>query len=100
MKAPPRGARVELRCKGERCPFERRRSAKMRKGAITLFKQLPPRKVTAARARRFRPGQRLQLRITAPAHIGKVVVYKLRRGRAPDGKLRCLPPGAAATGRC
>ncbi len=100
VKGPPRGARVELRCKGERCPFERRRSTKVRKRAITLFKQLPSRKVTKARARRFRPGQRLQLRITAPAHVGKVVVYKLRRGRAPDGKLRCLPPGAARPSRC
>ena len=66
----------------------------MRKGAITIFKEIKPTKVVGKRKRSFRAGQRLQLRVTAPGHIGKVVKYRLRKGRIPSGRNFCLPPGA------
>ncbi len=31
--------------------------------------------------------------MTAPGHIGKVVRFKLAKGRIPKGKVLCLPPG-------
>ena len=88
VKAPPQGAVAELRCKGRKCPFKRKRVKRIRKNRIDVFKAL------TERQRRFRPGQRLQLRITAPGHIGKVVKYRLRKGRIPSGRTFCLPPGA------
>jgi hypothetical protein len=91
----PKGGKAELRCKGKKCPFKRKSSKKRRKGAITLFKEIKPRKVVGKKQRSFRAGQRLQLRITAPGHIGKVVKYRLRKGRIPSGRTLCLPPGAA-----
>jgi hypothetical protein len=88
VKAPPQGAVAELRCKGRRCPFRRKRVSRIRSNRIDVFKAL------SKRQRRFRPGQVLQLRITAPGHIGKVVRFRLRRGRIPNGQTLCLPPGA------
>ena len=90
----PRGGKVELRCKGRKCPYKRKSSKKRRKGDITLFKEIKPRKVVGKKQRTFRAGQTLQLRITAPNHIGKVVKYRLRKGRIPSGQPLCLRPGA------
>lgn len=90
----PRGGKVQLRCKGKKCPYKRKSSKKRRKGDITLFKEIKPRKVVGKKQRTFRAGQRLQLRITAPGHIGKVVKYKLRKGRIPSGRNFCLRLGS------
>ena len=90
----PAGAKAQLRCKGRRCPYKRKSSKRVRKGAITIFKEIKPTKVVGKRKRSFRAGQRLQLRVTAPGHIGKVVKYRLRKGRIPSGRTFCLPPGA------
>jgi hypothetical protein len=89
----PRGGKVQLRCKGKKCPFKRKGSKKRRKGDITLFKEIKPRNVVGKKQRTFRGGQRLQLRITAPGHVGKVVKYRLRKGRIPSGRNFCLPVG-------
>ncbi len=90
----PKGGKVELRCKGRKCPYKRKSSKRRRKGAITIFKEIKPTKVVGKRKRSFRAGQRLQLRVTAPGHIGKVVKYRLRKGRIPSGRNFCLPSGA------
>jgi PKD domain len=91
----PKGGKVELRCKGKKCPYKRMSSKKRRKRAITLFKEIKPRKVVGKKKRSFRAGQRLQLRITAPGYIGKVVKYRLRKGRIPSGQTFCLPLGSS-----
>ena len=88
VKAPPKGAVAELRCRGRRCPFARKRTSRVRRNRIDVLR------VLSKRQRRFRPRQTLQLRITAPGHIGKVVKFRLRRGRIPSGRTFCLPPGA------
>jgi len=90
----PRGGKAELRCKGKKCPFKRKSSKKRRNTNITLFSEVKASKVAGKKARRFRAGQRLELRITAPEHIGKVVRYRLKKGKIPSGKTLCLPPGA------
>jgi hypothetical protein len=97
----PTGGKAQLRCKGRRCPFRRFSSTKRRNGAITLFKEIKPTRVVGKRKRSFRAGQRLQLRITAPGHIGKVVKYRLRKGRIPSASAPlCLPPGATKPATC
>jgi hypothetical protein len=97
----PPGAKAQLRCKGRKCPFKRKSSTRVRKGAITLFKEIKARNVVGKRQRTFRAGQRLQLRITAPGFVGKVVKYRLRKGRIPSGSPPlCLPPGATKPSKC
>jgi hypothetical protein len=90
----PKGGKAQLRCKGKKCPFKRITSKKRRKRAITLFKEIKPAKVVGKKKRSFRAGQRLELRITAPGYIGKVVRYKLKKGKIPSGRILCLPEGA------
>ena len=100
----PKGARAELRCarRGARkCPFRRRSSRKIRKGAITLFREVKASRVRGKENRAFRAGQRLELRITAKGFVGKVVRYDLKKSKIPSGRNLCLPEGAKrARKRC
>jgi PKD domain len=96
----PRGSAAQLRCSGKGCRFQSRRFTKQRKGDITLYKNVKPAKVVKMRSRRFRAGQTVQLRVTAPGYVGKIVDYKLRRRKLPVGDVRCLAPGARRPHRC
>ena len=96
----PARAKLQLRCSGKRCPFKRKSSKRVRKNAITLYKEIETAQVVGKRRRTFRAGQKLQVRITAPGFIGKVVKYKLRKGRIPVGRKLCLPLGASKPARC
>jgi hypothetical protein len=90
----PGGAEAELRCKGRRCPIRRTRMfTPGKRGAIDVVKPLD------IDQRRFRAGQRLDLRISAPGHVGQVLRFNLRRGREPDALQRCMPIGSAAIRR-
>ena len=42
----------------------------------------------------------MQVRITAPGFVGKVVRWKLKKGRQPVGKVLCLPEGANRARKC
>jgi Putative metal-binding motif len=88
--APP-GARVRVRCLGKRCRFGRREATVDAKGAVNLLPRI---------RRRLRPRTTLEVTVTAPNMIGKVVRYKMRRGKEPLVRRLCLPPGAAKPGRC
>jgi hypothetical protein len=92
----PKGGKLELRCdrrKSEKCPFKRKSSKRRRGSAITLFKSVKASKAARKKQRRFRAGQRLDVRITASGYIGKVVRYELKKGKIPNGKQLCLRPG-------
>jgi hypothetical protein len=93
VKDLPAGAKVQLRCRGRRCPV-RRKTVKPRGERANVARAL------GRKRRRFRARQTLQVRITAPGMIGKVVRYRLRRRRAPVGKVLCLPPGSRKPVRC
>jgi hypothetical protein len=45
------------------------------------------------RHHRLRPGTRIEVRITAPNRIGKVVRFTIRRHHTPRARTLCLPPG-------
>jgi len=92
---PPQGTKVQLRCKGRKCPFKKKTYTRFRKGSIRVAKELKPAKVIKKESRKFRRGQRVQLRITADGFIGKVVNYKIPKKGTPTGKPRCLPIGAS-----
>jgi hypothetical protein len=98
--APPAGSAAQIRCKGRKCPFQSRRFTKFKKGNIVMYKLLSPRKAVKKRNRHFRAKQVVQVRVTAPGYIGKVVKFKLKRGKNPVGKVLCLPPGAAKPSTC
>ena len=98
--APPKGSAAQIRCKGRKCPFQSRRFTKFKKGDIVMYKLLGPRKAVKKKNRHFRAKQVIQVRVTAPGYIGKVVKFKLKRGKNPVGKVLCLPPGAAKPSKC
>jgi hypothetical protein len=88
----PAGGRVELRCRGRRCPVRRVRSGR---SSVDLAKR-----IRRAKRGHFRAGQTIEVRISAAGRIGKVVRYRLRKRRAPDGRVLCLPPGRSTPTRC
>ncbi len=98
--APPKGSAVQVRCAGKGCRFQSRRFTKRRRNAITPYKLVGAKKVVKQKRRRFRAGQTVQVRITAPGFVGKVVKWKLKKGRQPVGKVLCLPEGANRPRKC
>jgi len=78
VAALPARAVVRLRCTGRGCPFRSR----------TLERPGEPLSVPGLRA-----GQTIQVLITAPAHDGKLVRWRLRSSRTPVAGTRCVPLG-------
>ena len=87
----PAGATVQLRCRGKGCPFKRKRFP-VRNGRADASK--------AVRKGKLRRGTRIQVRITKPGAIGKVVIYEVPKKGLPRGRVRCLPPGATKPATC
>jgi hypothetical protein len=85
-----RGATVDVRCKGEGCPFRSRRlSAKG--SSVTLTKLFDS---------ELAPGSSIELRITQAGFVGKVYRFVTRPGKAPRSKVLCLPPGSSKPVAC
>jgi hypothetical protein len=83
----PAGAVVRVRCRGRRCPFNRRTVASP--GGTSLD-------VRAALGRaggRLRAGQTLEVLVTAHAHNGKLVRWRLRPATPPRAATLCVPLG-------
>jgi hypothetical protein len=90
----PAIAEAELRCKGRRCPLRRTRIfTPSRRGVIDVVKPLD------VDQRRFRAGQRVDLRISVPGRIGQVLRFNLERGKQPRALRRCMPIGSTAIRR-
>jgi hypothetical protein len=87
----PQGARVEVRCRGEHCPFARRTAVANAKGKAGLRKFFK---------HRLRPPFTIDVRVTYPNTIGKVARFSVKRAEAPGMKRLCLPPGAKKPRRC
>jgi hypothetical protein len=89
----PSHGQVRIRCRGKNsgCPFGARklRVKKHRAVATKLFKRA-----------QLEPGTVLELRITAPDTMGRVVRYRMRSHRLPKRTTLCLPPGAKKPGKC
>ena len=87
----PAGGSVQVRCKGDGCPFKRKRIRvrDTRADASKVVRKGKPRR-----------GAVIQVRITKPGMIGKVVIYRVPKRGLPVGKVRCLPPGASKPARC
>jgi hypothetical protein len=93
--APP-GSALEVRCTGGKrrgCPFKRRSVTLKPDGSASMTKLFK---------KAFRKGAVLEVWLTAPNSIGKVVRFEVERGRdrRPRGRTLCLQPGAAKPGKC
>jgi hypothetical protein len=83
----PHGARISVRCRGEGCP----RRTLARSAAVTRLRSFE---------RNLRAGIRLEIRVRLAGFIGKHTVIRIRRGRSPSRRDRCLFPGLARPARC
>ena len=90
----PAGVTIQLRCRGRGC-FKRVRQVKLRRAtrSVDLRRRF-------LRRARLRPRAVLEVRVLAPASIGKVVRFKVRRTKLPTRRVLCLPPGARRPTRC
>jgi PKD repeat protein len=85
----PRGARVNVRCRGRGCPY---RGRSVTAGARPVrFRRLE---------RVLRPGAVLEIFVTEPGKVGKYTRFRIRAGRRPARKDACVRPGASRPTRC
>lgn len=81
----PRGALVEVRCKGKGWPFRvsRVRAPRGGTGATTLVR------IKRMHGRSLRAGTLLEIRVTAGGRVGKHVAFRFRARQAPVRKDGC-----------
>ena len=91
----PAGATLEIRCKGRGCPFKRKTRAQAK--AVARLNLVKAFKLGRTR---LRPKAVLEVRITAPASVGKAVVFRIRDRKLPTSRNLCLPPGATKGVEC
>jgi Putative metal-binding motif len=89
--APP-GATVTVRCLVRPCKLRRRAVVVGSDGKASVTRLF--------RRRRIRVRTVVEVRITYPNTIGKVVRYRLRPRRIPPSRVLCLPPGLAKPVGC
>ena len=83
----PRGVTISVRCRGDGCP----RRTLARSAALTRLRSFE---------RHLRAGIRLEIRVTRAGFIGKHTVIRIRRGKSPWRRDRCLFPGSSVPARC
>ncbi len=83
-------AEVSVRCTGAGCPHPR--SFRPSKHSVKLNGMFA--------GRRFGPGTVIQLLITAPNSVGRLVRWTMVAGAHPKRTVRCLPPGNRRTVVC
>jgi hypothetical protein len=91
VSALPGGAKLALLWAGVGCPFARRTITSHRKH-LSLTYLLADAKLA--------PGVTLEVEITERGFVGKALIFKIRRGRAPTVAASCLPPGSHKPVRC
>ena len=96
----PAGATVELRCGRKRKP-KRSGCGRLKRSSSVIPKARQRLALTGLlRKRRLHRGTVIQVRITAPQAIGKVLRYRIRASRAPKVGRLCLQPGATRPSSC
>jgi plastocyanin len=80
----PRGARTEVRCSGDDCPFAKRRYTHRSAVAANVWR------LRRLDGRFLRVGIRLQVFVMRAKTIGRYTRFKIRRGRPPQRVDRCL----------
>jgi hypothetical protein len=86
----PRCSLVRVSCRGRSCPARRVNSRYMGRRPLR-FRRFE---------RRLRAGAVLTVRISKNDLIGKYTQFRIRRGKAPKRRDRCLRPGETQGSRC
>ena len=87
----PGDGRVRVSCKGRGCPFKAKTFKPDKRRRVSLTRSF--------RNRRLGVKTKLEIRITAPGAIGKIVTYTMRPKRAPSASARCLAVGSSKPAR-
>jgi hypothetical protein len=88
----PRGARVEVRCRGRSCPFKKPKRVARRSATVRLARVFRDRWLTS--------GTRIEIRVTKPSAIGSVTRFAIRKfPKLPKKSSLCLRPGAKTPSR-
>jgi len=96
----PLGAAVTVRCRGRGCPFRHRsRTIKPTKGSGASGRPGVVRLRRLGR-RLLRAGAVLKVLVSSPGSVGKYTRFRIRRGRVPLRRDRCLPPATATPIPC
>ena len=93
VRGVPAGARISVRCQARGCPRSWSRRYARSRESLNL------RRLVKLAGRRLQPGT-LEIRVTAPNRVGKVVRWTLRRGRPPLTRSLCLPAGETTPRAC
>lgn len=106
----PEGSTLRLKCgKGRKkkgCPFRTKRIRAVEGGDVNLTKHfLKKPKGKKGRKKKGKPakirvGAKIEIRMTAPGHFGRVVTFKIRRSKAPKPKVTCLNPDSDTKTAC
>jgi PKD repeat protein len=81
VRSAPRGAQVEVRCVGRRCPYKR------------ATKRATGRRLRVRGVQRWLPsGTLIAVRVSQRGKIGKYTRFRIRGGKVPARKDRCLIP--------
>jgi hypothetical protein len=83
-------AKVRMTCTGKSCPAPK--SYGPGKHSVNLAPLFA--------GKRFGPGVVIELNITAPQSVGRVITWTTLAGRSPSQKVRCLPPDAHVAVKC
>ena len=86
----PRYSRVTVRCRGRSCPY-RRASRRVGRSRRVRFKKLE---------RFLRAGTRIEIFVVRRGRIGKYTGFRIRAGRAPARRDRCVMPGSTRPRSC
>lgn len=91
VKRVPRRGSVKVSCNGKGCAFKTK-AAKVSSGVASLVKLFKKRALSR--------GTVVEIRVSAPAAITRIVRFTMRAGKFPKRRDRCLPPGASGPGPC
>ena len=89
------GETITLQCRGGGCPAKtkKKKATKVKRAGTVKFSSLFKRA-------RLRPGVKLDVVVTKPRTVGRVLAAVVRRGNSPKTSRRCLPPGARKSIAC
>jgi DNA-binding beta-propeller fold protein YncE len=86
---PPKGAKLEFRCAGKRCPLKSKKlTGKVRRGLLNARPSL-------GKKLKYRAGQTIEVRIAVSGFNTKVAQIKLKAGKTPSVVALCLAQGAS-----
>lgn len=89
----PKHTTITVRCRGRGCPFAKRKRVVRKTARRVNLKPL-------VRRARLRPGATLEIRMTRPGYVAKVVRYRTARRSVPRSRTLCIDPGKRKAYEC